>query len=504
MPRIFISYRRADSAMLANLIANELEERGIDVFLDTTDMDGAGPFPDRLRHAIESADIFVCLLGATTLDSYWVKQEIMYANQQQKPLLPVFQERYTPPDPVPDEHVEALLKSDGIQFLDVRNIYIADAIDDLAEMIHRTFKSTQTIQAVKVADPAPKPLQSLNPLVAILPIILIIVIVGVIGVQPGGFLNPLEPTATPTATPTRTPTTEPSDTPSNTPTATVTNTPTNTPSHTPTPTATATFTDTPTNTPEPLVVALALAQNFAGGNADWQVFVQEFEGVPMVLVPKGCFRIGSNIGEENERNGNDLCFDVPFWIDQYEVTNEQFARLNGAATNDATWSGDLRPRDQITWFEARDFCKSRDARLPTEAEWEYAARGPEGWLYPWGNAFDEELTVWRRDFGTTIDKGTALVGSIEAGKSWVGAYDMSGNLWEWTMSLYMNYPVIDGDERNQDSEQIVFRVIRGGGWQNREAATLRVTRRNGSLSGAHTFQIGFRCVRDITFDVPES
>src|SRR5688572_7461934 len=108
MAQIFISYRRVESSLLATLIARELEAKGFTVFVDTRSVDGAGPFPERLRAAIADCSVFVCLLGASSLSSAWVREEIAQAQQLGKKLIPVFQEKYTPPDPVPDDNVRAL------------------------------------------------------------------------------------------------------------------------------------------------------------------------------------------------------------------------------------------------------------------------------------------------------------------------------------------------------------------------------------------------------------
>lgn len=83
--------------------------------------------------------------------------------------------------------------------------------------------------------------------------------------------------------------------------------------------------------------------------------------------------------------------------------------------------GDERPVENITWFEAHTFCELRDTRLPTEAEWEYAARGPDNLNYPWGNEFEEDFVVYQNN----SDDQTATVGSRTPGASWVGTLDMS-------------------------------------------------------------------------------
>jgi formylglycine-generating enzyme required for sulfatase activity len=105
----------------------------------------------------------------------------------------------------------------------------------------------------------------------------------------------------------------------------------------------------------------------------------------MALVPAGCFPMGSNDGDFDEQPVHQICFDTPFWIDVTEVTNGQFAALSGQAERSSNWTDADRPRETVTWVEADAFCRLRGARLPTEAEWEYAAREPDGLVYPWGN-----------------------------------------------------------------------------------------------------------------------
>jgi formylglycine-generating enzyme required for sulfatase activity len=219
-------------------------------------------------------------------------------------------------------------------------------------------------------------------------------------------------------------------------------------------------------------------------NAAWTPVVQEFDGVEMVRVPAGCFEMGHDAGRRDERPAHEICFDDAFWIDRYEVTNAQYGEAGHFA-------GDNRPRENLTWFEARDFCASRDARLPTEAEWEYAASGPDNLIYPWGNELIEDNLVFDRN----ANNETAEVGSRLEGASWVGVLDMAGNVWEWVSSAYEPYPyaAADGREDLDNAEQL--RVYRGGIGSYIDYGVGTATRFRKAPDERDWF-IGFRCARD--------
>ena len=264
-----------------------------------------------------------------------------------------------------------------------------------------------------------------------------------------------------------------------------------------------------------IFVVLFVVAVFAGGavaqeppsittNADWTPLVQEFDGVPMVLIPPGCFMMGSDHGGDEEPI-TEICFDEPFWLDQTEVTNAQFAEFGGEASREPCASDEPNhPRDCIKWPEADAFCTLRDVRLPTEPEWEYAARGPDGWAFPWGDEFDGTLLnfcdanctyAWRT---LAFDDGYELTSPVDAfpeGASWVGAYDLSGNLWEWTSTLYMPYPYDPAYENPDDSTS--FRALRGGSYDD-DAGYLRAAHRTGFNPAWAVEFHGFRCAR--TFD----
>ncbi len=229
----------------------------------------------------------------------------------------------------------------------------------------------------------------------------------------------------------------------------------------------------PTPTPTPLA-----------NNAAWTPVIRVFNGVEMVLVPPGCFQMGHADGRRDEQPVHQICFGESFWIDRYEVTNAQFG-VAGAFT------GDNHPRENLTWFEARDFCASRDARLPTEAEWEYAARGIDSLIYPWGNEMDETALAFdRNNANQTFD-----VGSYPQGVSWVGAYDMVGNVWEWVSSVYLPYPYENSGVHENSDDAVSRRVFRGGLGSYIDYGTSAAKRFRREPDERDWF-IGFRCARD--------
>ena len=156
MASVFISYQRKPSAMLAKLIAKELRDLGIEVYLDTERMDSAGAFPTRLVDAIRASDVFVCLVGDTTFESEWVRREIETAHKHNRPMIPVFQESYRQIQlaDAPTPHIKALLEHDGILIFDVRNVYVDQSIEILSKMIENTSAASRqpVTQTVTPAD----------------------------------------------------------------------------------------------------------------------------------------------------------------------------------------------------------------------------------------------------------------------------------------------------------------------------------------------------------------
>lgn len=276
-----------------------------------------------------------------------------------------------------------------------------------------------------------------------------------------------------------------------TPTYTSTSTFTFTPSATFTPTHTPSSTFTPTSTLTPTLTLTPTSIPAGALNTLWTPVEQVINGVPMMLVPAGCFVMG-NQNSANERPDHEVCFDQPFWIDKTEVTQAQFKRLAGVAAREPSFTGDNLPVEQINWTEAKVFCEKRGARLPTEAEWEYAARGPQGLEYPWGNDFVADNVTYYANSGSR----TAEVGSRPGGVSWVGALDMAGNVWEWINDWYAETYSVNPKINPQGPANGISRVVRGGSWEPDGSGTrvFRGVYRGWWSPTGYNNRTGFRCV----------
>jgi sulfatase modifying factor 1 len=225
-------------------------------------------------------------------------------------------------------------------------------------------------------------------------------------------------------------------------------------------------------------------------NDEWEPYIQDFNGVDVALVPAGCFMMGSD-KSDNEKPIHQVCFDEPFWIDVYEVTNEAFGSM-GCGRITIYSSDPNQPRNCVNWADSLAHCAERGARLPTEAEWEYAARGRDGLAYPWGDQFVAENAVHSGNSGGL----TAPVGSKPDGMSWVGAYDLSGNVWEWVNDwydpdYYTGSPVNDP----QGPQSGTHRVVRGGAFDH-PTSFLRSALRRWNPPSNENINFGFRCARD--------
>ncbi|MGD1996560.1 MAG: SUMF1/EgtB/PvdO family nonheme iron enzyme [Anaerolineae bacterium] len=236
------------------------------------------------------------------------------------------------------------------------------------------------------------------------------------------------------------------------------------------------------------------------------------DGAVMVYVPAGEFEMGSTEGRDDEQPVHTVTLDS-FWIDRTEVTNGQYALCVEAGACELPTGRPLDYGDSdyedypvtwVNWRRAQAYCEWAGARLPTEAEWEYAARGPEGRQYPWGDEFDATRLNycdascgenWADDSSDDGYADKAPVASYPDGASWVGTLDMTGNAWEWVADWYGDYP--SGQEVNPTGPPSgEYRVVRGGSWRDLRSFVRSTTRARGNPTFVGVYVIGFRCAAD--------
>ncbi len=206
------------------------------------------------------------------------------------------------------------------------------------------------------------------------------------------------------------------------------------------------------------------------------------DGAEMVYVPAGEFIMGSENDNpdawDNEKPQHTVYLDG-FWMYKTPVTNAQYRQgveagacdlpHNTKYYNDPAYND--HPVVCVDWYQARAYCEWAGGRLPTETEWEKAARGTDGRQYPWGNEFDKtKCNTKESDLGDTT-----LVDQYPAGASPCGALDMAGNVWEWTSSLYKDYPY-RADDGREDVKAGGLRVLRGGSFCNSQRSARSVCR----------------------------
>lgn len=234
----------------------------------------------------------------------------------------------------------------------------------------------------------------------------------------------------------------------------------------------------------------------------------ERDGKEMIYIPAGSFTMGRDDGADNQRPAHEV-YVAAFYVDRYPVTNEEYKRfveetghtpphyevswVDATAYNWNLQTGSPPPgRDKhpvvlVTLEDARAYAAWAGKRLPTEAEWERAARGTDGRVWPWGNRFlPEHCNTKEAEIG-----GTSPVGQFSPqGDSPDGLGDAVGNVWEWTSSLYRHFPYLAEDGR-EDPWIDGWRTLRGGSWVNDSTIACCTAR----LDGDFLFftNVGFRC-----------
>ena len=252
----------------------------------------------------------------------------------------------------------------------------------------------------------------------------------------------------------------------------------------------------------------------------------------LILIPPGAFIMGSDVesfygtivsssvhAKPDEAPIQAVYLDA-YYIDKYPVTNAEYGEFIAAINHPPPrhWDGGAYPESlanhpviYVSWHDARAYAQWAGKRLPTETEWEKAARGVDGRTYPWGNEFDSSkcsLSIMKRALfdqraGSSAPiVSTAPVGKSPAGASPYGVFEIAGNVWEWTSDWYLPYAGNSCKNRNYGEKD---KVIRGGSWLEGKDETLRVyTRCANRLHAPPNYKasnIGFRCAKDVPAEV---
>lgn len=292
----------------------------------------------------------------------------------------------------------------------------------------------------------------------------------------------------------------------------------------------STFTPTITITPIPTITispSITVSSTASEALLPGATRISPIDGAEQVFVPKGSFIMGASdidtAAKPNEYPAHEVYLD-DFWIDQYEVTNYQYKKCvnNGGCTEPVITSARginnyyvspsylLYSVVNVSWFDAVQYCKWAGRRLPTEAEWEKAARGTDRRIYPWGNGSSTETaegvranycdgscgTDWSDKSVNDNYHGISPKAEYPAGKSPYGAYDMAGNVWEWVSDWYNHkyyqaYP--SGVTNPQGLDVGNTKVVRGGSFMN-EIYALRSSYRYSYEPSDINDIVGFRCV----------
>lgn len=477
MAHVFISYTREDEKYALKLV-KRLKREGIEAWVDK-DILGGDHWWEVIVEKLKTCSAFIVIKSLDSQNSRWVQIECFLAVQWDKKIIPLCLSG--------DPGDFAILA--GIQEIDVTKYQLPNHpfYKNLREYIQSinpeeyNLNDPLVLEAIQNPPPSGEKIVPLKHISSVWSVVLkylrdpIWQAVGVflavflaISAQP--IIIPPPPiTLTPSDTPSPTETAAPTITPSDTPTATdmPTITPSITHTVTATPTATATLTGTPSLTPEP--EAFVIARRGVTNNQEWTIYPTVFHGMEMVLVPADAQCVDATSG----------CVSAPFWVNRFEITNEMIKRQSSVLVipRSSRWNNNQHPRERITWYEASQFCSLYGGKLPTEEEWLYAARGTNQLLtYPWGANFVAANVI----YAFNSNNQTHEVGSSQraAGASWVGAYDMSGNVREWTST-------VSGNSSNAY-------VVKGGSWSG-FADDLQLMTRPAFFPTYEDSTIGFRC-----------
>ena len=464
MRHIFISYSHQDSAY-AHALAAHLQGMGFETWIDER-LDYGSQWPHELQKQLDSCAAFLLIMSPRSYTSEWVQSELQRAKRKLKPIFPLLLEGEEP-----------WLSVESTQYYDVRGQKFPDAkfyaalgkviLVPEGESIRVPADAGQPVKSISAS---PKPRLGMAAVIGVIAVVGLLLAVSI----PIVLRNLAQASASPP------PETVDSDSAS---------TPVPSTNDSALPEATATFTI-------PVAGPTQAATDF-----------KDSKGVSMSLVPAGNFIAGSDQGYDNEKPVHTVYLD-DFYIDTYEVTNALYKvcvdagacsppSKTGSYTRDDYYGNsqfDNYPVVYVDWEDAQAYCEWRGMKLPTEAQWEKAARGTDGRIYPWGNTIDETYANYNNSIGDTTQ-----VGSYESGKSPYGIYDMAGNAWEWIADWYSDTYYLDAPLTDPPGPATgEYRVLRGGSWLDDKSIVTTSNRGWNQLEYFTNTDFGFRCAMDGT------
>jgi formylglycine-generating enzyme required for sulfatase activity len=484
MGHIFVSYSRKDEKYVKKLIET-LQSEGFEVWIDTRDMGAGAEWHKAIEDNINRCGAFIVVMSQNSKDSDWVLSEVLQAKEIKRPIFPLLLEG----------KVWLVVKDRNPVIVTDGSLPDEKFFSQLAKFTKRR-KVTSSPPPVINPRPTPRPpRQSIIDPKTVVKVIAGIAVVLLVVFGISRLTNYLSQTPIPDVTVSATSQVTVTSSPQSTPTVTLLP---------PTPTFTlALSTETVTTTVTPTSLP-----------ADIPDEITDEKGIRMNLVPAGTFSMGSDYKEGNyypmywwDLRAATPIHDVyldSYYMDVYEVTNLAYKMCvdDGACglpkqiTSNARnfYYGNSRfdnyPVIYVNWDMANSYCKWRSMRLPTESEWEKAARGTDNRIYPWGNN-NTNCTQANRE---SCNGDTAAVGKYENDKSPYSMYDMAGNVEEWVNDWYSEtYYQYSPTTNPLGPDTGRSRVVRGGSWRGLSA--IRTDARQQGDPTYYSYYIGFRCAK---------
>ncbi|MFC2063621.1 SUMF1/EgtB/PvdO family nonheme iron enzyme [Chloroflexota bacterium] len=440
MAQVFISYSRKDLEFVQRL-AVDIKAAGMDVWYDLSGLEVGSRWGQEIQKALRASQYFIVVLSPNSSISEWVEREFLYASNLKLKVIPIL---YQP--------CELPMWSLNLHFIDMQGKKYSRNYPELQNSLGIESDTSEAQRKLTDTDASrgrtQQPTSSktkLRPVV--LMAFLAVVLLASLGIWAIPQLKILQ-------------------------------------------------SPSPTFTPTPVLQI----------GSTWE---RPVDGMLMVYVPEGEFKMGSADSDllalNNEKPQHTISLDA-FWIDQTEVTNAMYSKCvsSGQCSPPISFISDTRtsyyddvdyqdhPVIWVSWNQASEYCTWGGGRLPSEAEWEKAARGTDGNTYPWGEGIDSSLVNYGQNVGDTTE-----VGSYPGGASPFGALDMAGNVWEWVNDWYDSEYYRSSSAKNlMGPASGQDRVFRGGSWFDIDY--LRSAFRSYSSPDSSGNRLGFRCARDMS------